>query len=313
MAKKRGTQMNDAIVVMGLKKSYGDVKAVKGIDFTVRKGTLFAFLGPNGAGKSTTIDMLSTQLAPDEGEATINGYALSKQDSEIRKSIGIVFQDSVLDHLLTVKENLYFRAGFYTKDRGKIKRAVMRAADATDINEFIGRPYGKLSGGQRRRADIARALINTPDILFLDEPTTGLDPNTRKNVWQTINTLKKEQGMTIFLTTHYMEEAAKADYITIMNQGEIQASGTPIELKEKYTFDSIRIVPKEMEAAKKLLAQTNTEYKIKGKELVIKLRHTIDAVPIIEQLKSIIAGFEVVRGSMDDVFLNITGEGKPER
>ena len=299
--------MNQIIEVQGLKKSFGNVDAVNGIGFYVEKGSLFAFLGPNGAGKSTTIDILSTQLRPDAGEVHISGCTLGKDDDAIRAKIGIVFQDSVLDPLLTVKENLFLRGSLYGMDRETLKNAVLTAAHTADVMEFYNRPYGKLSGGQRRRADIARALVNTPEILFLDEPTTGLDPQTRHKVWNTISLLQKERSMTIFLTTHYMEEAARADYITIMDHGKIMASGTPARLKEQYTKDVLKMTPKDGAALADCLARGGIAFERAGGDFIVRLSHTIDAVDIINDCREHISGMEVRRGTMDDVFLNITG------
>ena len=236
--------MGNIIEVSGLKKSYGNVRAVKGIDFSVDRGTLFAFLGPNGAGKSTTIDMVCTLLAPDFGKVVIDGFMLGKDDAAIRGIIGVVFQGHVLDPLLTVRENLLTRARFYGITGGRAREAANAAAVAAGAAEFADRRYGKLSGGQKRRADIARALVNTPKILFLDEPTTGLDPKTKGDVWRTITELQRETGMTVFLTTHYMEEAA-ADYITIVDNGEIAVHGTPYELEKRYSTDTMRLKPKD--------------------------------------------------------------------
>lgn len=299
--------MNKIIEVSNLKKSYGTVEAVKGIDFYVEQGKLFAFLGPNGAGKSTTIDIICTLLKPNSGDVVIDSHILSKEDDKIREKIGVVFQDSVLDPLLTVKENLYTRAKFYSIEKNKIKDVVYNAANAADVLEFIDRPYGKLSGGQRRRCDIARALVNTPKILFLDEPTTGLDPQTRKSVWNTISNLQKEYGMTIFLTTHYMEEAANADYIIIIDNGKISAKGTPNELKEEYSSDAIKIKANKIEDLKDKLENINIAYTEKKDIIEIKLKHTKEALPIIKEVESFIESFEVIRGNMDDVFINITG------
>ena len=231
------------IDVSDLKKRYGNVEAVKGIDFYVNEGELFAFLGPNGAGKTTTIDILCTLLKPDKGRVRINNYVLGEQDDKIRKNIGVVFQDSILDNLLTVKENMYTRGSFYGLSSKELAAAVEKASKAAGVENFISRPYGKLSGGQRRRADIARALVNTPKILFLDEPTTGLDPQTRKSVWNTIRDLQQGTEMTVFLTTYYMEEAANADYVAIIDNGLISAKGTPAELMAKYSTDTLRLVP----------------------------------------------------------------------
>ena len=299
--------MEKIIEVSGLRKSYGAVQAVAGIDFYVEKGSLFAFLGPNGAGKSTTIDMISTQLAPDAGQVMVDGHELGRDDGAIRAEIGIVFQDSVLDALLTVRENLMLRGSLYGMRKDALRDAVASAAFTADVMGFWNRPYGKLSGGQRRRADIARALVNTPQVLFLDEPTTGLDPQTRRKVWDTIRLLQKERNMTIFLTTHYMEEAAQADYITIMDHGRILAKGTPAYLKENYTRDMLKITPKKEEALHALLDHEGIEFQKTGGDFVVRLRHTADAIGIIDKCRDEIAGLEVRRGTMDDVFLNITG------
>ncbi len=300
--------MGKIIEVKNLKKSYGEVKAVKGISFYVETGKLFAFLGPNGAGKSTTIDILCSLLPLDEGEATVCGCALGREDDQIRKNIGVVFQHSVLDALLTVRENLSYRAGLYNRSRREISQAVRNAAVATDVMGFIDRPYGKLSGGQKRRADIARALVSTPKILFLDEPTTGLDPQTRKNVWNMIQNLKEEKGMTIFLTTHYMEEAAGSDYVIVIDDGEIAAKGTPAELKSQYAQDLLHIISRDEEALRALLDKAGQKYQTEGNHLVVRLPSTMSALPILDQCREYISGFEVTQGTMDDAFLQITGK-----
>jgi multidrug/hemolysin transport system ATP-binding protein len=234
--------MDKIIEVSGLHKSYGNVHAVKGIDFYVESGKIFALLGPNGAGKSTTIDIICTFLKPDKGSVTVDGNVLGKDDNAIRMIIGAVFQDNLLDDLLTVEENLRVRGSFYGIKGERLKESLRKAAEVTGVGDLLRRPYGKLSGGQRRRCDIARALINTPKILFLDEPTTGLDPQTRKNVWETVSNLQKSTGMTVFFTTHYMEEASDADYVIIIDNGIIAAKGTPADLKEKYSSDKLSLV-----------------------------------------------------------------------
>ncbi len=302
--------MSDIITVSSLKKSYGKVKAVKGIDFSVKKGSLFAFLGPNGAGKSTTIDILCTLNKYDDGVVTIAGFDLKHNADKIRNSIGVVFQDNLMDKKLTVRENLMIRAGFYYKTKVERKKAVDEAAKYSDIEEFIDRDYGTLSGGQRRRVDIARALLNAPQILFLDEPTTGLDPQTRKHIWETVERLQNENNMTIFLTTHYMEEAAKADYVVVMDDGLIVAQGTPYELKEKYSFEHIKIKTKtnKGDIVKEYLNQKKLEW-IETSEFVdVKIKSTMDSLSILQPITDNIESFEVLYGTMDDVFLNITGK-----
>ena len=276
------------IRVEGLSKTYGNIEAVKNISFMVKEGSLFSFLGTNGAGKSTTINVLTTLLAKTSGTVTVGGYDVERNAAEVRNLNGVVFQDSVLDNMLTVLENLMIRGSLYGLYGAALKRAVDNAVKVTDIFEFASRPYGKLSGGQRRRVDIARALIHTPKILFLDEPTTGLDPKTRRDIWLMIRNLQKSAGMTVFLTTHYMEEAAESDDIVVIHKGEIKAQGTPVELKTQYCTDLLKI--------------TLTD----GGYIEHELAKTVDAFPIIEQYKDNIANVEIINGTLDDVFLNLT-------
>lgn len=304
--------MKKIIEVENFVKNYGDVEAVKGISFYVEQGKLFSFLGPNGAGKSTTIDTLCTLMDFDNGKITINGLDLKKQAQDIRKIIGVVFQDSVLDDLLTVRENLLIRAGLYLQNKSAIKHVVDEVASMIELKEFINRPYGKLSGGQRRRADIATALLHQPKILFLDEPTTGLDPQTRLAVWETVKRLQVESGMTVFLTTHYMEEATDSDYIIVIDHGEIAAKGTPQELKTQYSSDSLRIAPNNDDAAKLIqqwLLDVGMEYYVaEGDIIIVKLPDTMASIAILENCKQHIASFQVLQGSMDDAFIGITGK-----
>ena len=299
---------NKIIEVRQLQKSYKDVKAVNGIDFYVEEGELFAFLGLNGAGKSTTIDMLCTFLKLDRGSIKINNYEVGKDDEKIKSLVGVVFQESVLDELLTVKENLITRSKLYNMSKDEFNKNLEEIADITGIREIINRQYRKLSGGQRRRVDIARALINKPKILFLDEPTTGLDPKTRKNVWDMIRTLKKDNNMTVFLTTHYMEEASKADYIVVMDKGVIAAKGTTDELKEKYAKDKMIIYfdDEKSDFIENYLKENNYEFFIQNNNITIEINTTLDSIKIIDDFRIYINSFEVIKGSMDDVFLNIT-------
>jgi multidrug/hemolysin transport system ATP-binding protein len=300
--------MDKIIEVQNLHKSYGTVHAVRGIDFYVEKGKLFAFLGPNGAGKSTTIDIICTFLKQDSGSVLVDNYTLGEDDTEIRNIIGAVFQDGLLDDLLTIEENLKIRGGFYGLKGQELKQAVKHVAELTGITELLKRPYRKLSGGQRRRCDIARSLIHTPKILFLDEPTTGLDPQTRKSIWETIVDLQKSSNMTVFLTTHYMEEANSADYVIIIDTGEIVAKGTPAELKEKYSHDKLIFACKDTEVVGSVLTGLNVEYTIKVDTVEVFLSSTLDSLPIIEACRNSIIGFEVVKGTMDDAFIEITGK-----
>ncbi len=291
--------------VKDLVKSYGTLKAVKGISFKVEKQAFFAFLGPNGAGKSTTINMISTLLEKDGGSISINGHLIGKNDNAIRKEIGIVFQTSMLDDLLSVKENLEIRGRFYEMSKAKLKSQIKKLTEELSMGNFIDQKYGKLSGGQRRRADIARALINEPSLLILDEPTTGLDPKTREEVWTYIEELRSRQ-MTIFLTTHYMEEAAKASHVTIINQGEIVAEGTPTELKRKYSFDRVRLSGKKTKI-KAVLKERNIPFVLKDDVIEIK-QSSLDSIELLTILRSNLESFEVLQGSMDDVFITLTGK-----
>lgn len=300
--------MDKIIEVKNLSKSYGSIKAVKGISFYVEKGKLFAFLGPNGAGKSTTIDIICTFLKKDSGNIVIDGLELGKDDDEIRGRIGAVFQDGLLDNLLTVEENLMIRGGLYKNKKEDLKAAVDEIAEIMGITEILKRPYGKLSGGQRRRCDIARALINKPQILFLDEPTTGLDPQTRKSVWETIQRLQKSNNMTLFLTTHYMEEAAEADYVIIIDEGQIAAKGTPAFLRETYAKDKLSLMCRDVKTVSGLLAQKNIENVIISDCVCVELKETMEALQIIQDVKEYITGFEVTAGTMDDAFIGITGK-----
>ena len=299
--------MQYVIEVRDLKKSYGKVQAVKGISFEVKSGSMFAFLGPNGAGKSTTIDALCTLTKYDEGQIEIAGFSMDRNPEKIRQSIGVVFQDSVLDRNLSIKDNLSLRAGFYYHNKKQIQQAVREAAEYAEVTEFLDRPYGRLSGGQRRRADIARALLNTPQILILDEPTTGLDPQTRQHVWATIRRLQKEKNMTIFLTTHYMEEAVEADQVVIMDHGEIVAKGTPYELKCKYAYDRLRIKAKNEKKMEKYLNGKGMKWEKRDEILDVRVENTMDLFDLITPVKDQVESLEAMHGTMDDVFLNITG------
>lgn len=299
--------MENIIEVHNLKKDYGNIEAVKGINFDVKSGSFFAFLGPNGAGKSTTIEMMCTFLTPSSGEIKIGQYKVGKDNEKIREMIGVVFQNNVLDDLLTVEENLRLRGGLYEKNKGNLQELMQEAMEVTNITDLKDRPYGELSGGQRRRADLARGLIHRPKVLFLDEPTTGLDPQTRQQVWKTIKEMQQENNLTIFLTTHYMEEAAQADKIMIIDHGEIQEEGTPSQLKEKYAKNKLVLTPKDQTLSEKLEAN-NVSFEKTGDSLTIYLESTLDAVALSEKYVKDIESYEVLKGSMDDVFLNVTGK-----
>ena len=297
----------DIITVHGFEKSYGDFKAVKGISFSVREGSLFAFLGPNGAGKSTTIDTLCTLLACQKGDIRIAGYQLGKDDKKIRESIGVVFQQSLLDASLTVKDNLFLRGAFYGLSGSDLKARIAEVAKFTGVDSILGKKYGRMSGGQVRRADIARALINRPKLLFLDEPMTGLDPKTREDIWKMLFQMKNEMGMTIFLTTHYMEEAAQADDVVIIKKGEIVEEGTPAYMKDKYTEDHLVAYGYD-ENLKADLEKAGRSVEEKNDELWILVDGKEDVLALIEMIKDRIGFFEVRMGTMDEMFINIVGE-----
>lgn len=298
------------INVVHLKKYFKEVQAVNDISFQVQKGELFGFLGINGAGKSTTINMLCTLLAPTAGEAEICGYRLGREDDQIRRKIGVVYQGNCLDERLTVKENLMLRGALYEKNSSRLKSQVLNVCELLELGDIYDRSFAKLSGGQKRRCEIARALINAPEILFLDEPTTGLDPATRKNVWKKVAQLRKETDMTVFLTTHYMEEAAKATNIAILDSGQLKEQGTPYYLKERYAKDRLVLIPKDGQTEQlwKKLADENIPYKQKDVYAAVELENSMAALPILQRMERLLEGFELVQGSMDDAFLNVTGK-----
>lgn len=307
--------MEEVIKVNHLKKYYQDVKAVDDISFSVERGEFFGFLGVNGAGKSTTINMLCTLQEPTEGQAWVNGLQLGKENEDIKKHIGVVYQGNCLDKMLTVKENLLLRGSLYETDREKLKKNLARVTEILELSDVLKRPFGKLSGGQKRRCEIARALMHTPTILFLDEPTTGLDPATRKSVWETVHMLQKEMKMTVFLTTHYMEEAAKADHIGIMSRGHFVEYGTPFSLKEKYARDKLYLIPQKhsWQTIQSYLANEGLKYSATEEGILLKIDSTMSSLPLLERMKEMIQGFEVIQGTMDDVFLNVTKEAENEK
>ena len=296
------------IEIKNLTKQYGTYKAVNNLSFEVGDGKMLGFLGVNGAGKSTTINMLSTILKHDGGEAIINGYALGKDDRKIRETIGVVYQQNVLDERLTVKENLSIRARLAGVDKIKFDKRLNELSRLLDLDEIRDKRYKVLSGGQKRRCEIAAALIHAPKILFLDEPTTGLDPATRIEVWNAVKSLREDKNMTVFLTTHYMEEAAAADQIVIIDKGVKMAEGTPIELKQKYAKDRLKIYfnKEKEEEIRKALSGCDFYGQAYGADITIK--DSFESIDIVGRIRPYIDGFEVIAGNMDDVFLNVTKE-----
>ena len=293
------------IEVKDLTKKYGTHQAVDGISFDVKEGELFAFLGENGAGKSTTINILCTILEKSSGSIRICSHELGKEDDQIRKNIGIVFQNSVLDDKLTVKENLYTRGSYYGLSKKQIEERLRDFYDVFELGEIMKSKYDQLSGGQRRRVDIVRALLNCPRILFLDEPTTGLDPRSRKIVWDYIDYLRREKGLTIFLTTHYMEETRDADRVVILDKGKIIARGTPTELKSNYASSKLFWYAEKSEENDSVAASIDPEYCYDADHY--KILFGGDIISRISNYREKIRDLEIIKGSMDDVFLNLTG------
>ena len=297
--------MDIILSVKNLVKSYKDIIAVDDISFDVKRGSLFAFLGPNGAGKSTTINVITTLLNKDSGDVRLNDQTDEKY---FREKIGVVFQNNVLDDVLTVKENLLYRGALYLKTKEKVLERYEELSEFLNLKEFENQRFKTLSGGQKRRTEIARALFANPELLLLDEPTTGLDPETRQIVWKVIQKLQKEKGITIFLTTHYMEEAANADHVVIINKGKIMVQGTPAYLKEKFSFDRIKVVPFDKEKFIEKLKSIKRAYEKIADQFIITVEDTKDTLTLISEIKDHIKQFEVVKGSMDDVFINVVGK-----
>lgn len=295
---------NNIIEIENLSKSFKDVNAVSDLSFSVKKGELFAFLGVNGAGKSTTISIICNQLKKDSGKIVIDGVDIDKNSESINSKLGVVFQASVLDGFLTVYGNLKNRAALYGIYGKEFEKRLDELSDILNFKDLLKRSVKKLSGGQRRKIDIAKALFHHPKILILDEPTTGLDPQTRKNIWNVINKLRKEEQITVLLTTHYMEEAADADYVVIIDSGKKVASGTPLELKNKYTGDFITLYNVKEEDVIKL----GFPYEVIRDAYRIAIPDTKTASNLIIEHQDIFNDFEITKGKMDDVFLQVTGK-----
>ncbi|MFA4639636.1 ATP-binding cassette domain-containing protein [Pyrococcus kukulkanii] len=303
-----------AIEVKDLVKKYGDFTAVKGISFKVKKGEIFAFLGPNGAGKTTTVHVLTTLLKPTSGKAIVAGHDVVKEPMEVRKKIGIVFQDPSVDRELTAYENMYIHGRIYGLGGRELKEKIERLLKFVELWKFKDRPVKYFSGGMQRRLEIARALLHEPEILFLDEPTIGLDPQTRARIWDYIKTMKEEHDMTIFLTTHYMDEAEQlADKIAIIDHGKIIAEGTAEELKKLVGNDIIYL---RLESPKEELKCLKADF-IRGCKLLpdgrvrIDVENATEALPKLFELaqRSGVKILEVTyhRPTLNDVFLHLTG------
>lgn len=296
---------NNVIEISNLCKDFGDVKAVNDLSFSVKRGELFAFLGVNGAGKSTTINIMCGQLSKDSGSIIIDGKDIDKDLSAIKSELGVVFQGSMLDNALSVYDNLQSRAALYGIVGNDFKTRLDELSTLLSFKDILKRPYGKLSGGQRRRIDIARSLLHKPKILILDEPTTGLDPQTRTLLWNVISDLRKNEKITVFLTTHYMEEAADADYVIILDSGKISAKGTPLELKNTYTGDFITVY----NATENSIASLGADYEqIRPNVFRLSVPNTKAATELIVKNPELFTDYEITKGKMDDVFLAVTGK-----
>lgn len=299
--------MNSIIEVKNLIKNYKDVEAVRDISFNVEEGSFFAFLGVNGAGKSTTINILCTVLEKTSGSVVIGGNDLDREPFKIKELIGIVFQGSVLDKQLTVRENLTSRAAYYGLSKAETKERIAQLSATFELNEILNRRYERLSGGQKRRVDIARALLNRPKLLFLDEPTTGLDPATRSKVWEIIHKLRREYGLTVFLTTHYMEETALCDKVVIIDAGRIAAAGTPHELKQQFAGNRLLWYTPQTERSDELLRTNGLTFEYHLDCYRVPMESSEQATALLKRCGEI-TDYEFIKGNMDDVFLAVTGK-----
>lgn len=300
--------MNKMIEVEHFTKRYGDFTAVEDISFTVDEGSIFAFLGPNGAGKTTTISTLCTILDKTEGDIKINGHDVAKEKALVRKDIGIVFQDSTLDEKMTVEENLKYHCAFYKVPKKEVANRINSVLDLVELADWKRAVVGSLSGGMKRRVEIARGLVHYPKVLFLDEPTTGLDPQTRANVWEYIQKLQKQKNITIFLTTHYMDEAEVCSKIVVMDHGKIIVHDTPENLKKQYTSIEIKAVCSETEMLQSALINRNIPYHTNENTIIFQTKQPSEALEILSECKEKIIDFEVKKGTLNDVFLAITGK-----
>ncbi|QOX62663.1 ATP-binding cassette domain-containing protein [Anoxybacterium hadale] len=300
--------MNSIIEVKNFTKKYGDFMAVNDISFNVEEGTIFAFLGPNGAGKSTTINTLCTIFEKTTGSLSINGYDVTTQKSEVRSSIGVVFQDSTLDAKMTIEENLKMHCVFYDIPRREVEERIQFVLKLVDLLDERKKPVAALSGGMKRRVEIARGLIHYPKVLFLDEPTTGLDPQTRAHIWEYILKLQKERNITIFLTTHYMEEAEICNKIAIIDNGVIVAHDTPYALKKTYTKDTAYITTKNSSELEEQLVRHDLNYEKKDGYYKVEAEKIDCLLQVLSIHKEHITNIEIKKGTFNDVFLEITGK-----
>ncbi|EIF6131535.1 ABC transporter ATP-binding protein [Listeria monocytogenes] len=291
-------------------KNFGKVEAVKGINLEVEKGSLFAFLGENGAGKSTTLSMICTESEPTSGEIFIADEKLTfKNRKSFRQKLGVVFQENVLDDLLTVRENLYNRASLYGKTKAEITERLALVSSIMGIEDILNRRFEKLSGGQKRRAEIARAIMHDPEILLLDEPTTGLDPKTRVSVWKIIDYLREELGMTVFLTTHYLEEAKDADQLAVIHKGKIIAQGTPANIRSRFSVDKIFFYDAKVAELQTIIEKINLTFKVTKETMRVDvINQDVEILAILNQTAGLYGSFEVIKGNLDDAFISMIKE-----
>lgn len=298
------------IKLINVVKKFGKIEAVKGINLEVEKGSLFAFLGENGAGKSTTLSMICTESEPTSGEIFIDDEKLTFKNRKLfRQKLGVVFQENVLDDLLTVRENLYNRASLYGKTKAEITERLALVSSIMGIEDILNRRFEKLSGGQKRRAEIARAIMHDPEILLLDEPTTGLDPKTRVSVWKIIDYLREELGMTVFLTTHYLEEAKDADQLAVIHKGKIIAQGTPANIRSRFSVDKIFFYDAKVAELQKIMKKMNLPFKVTNRTMRVDvIDENVEILVILNQAIGFYDSFEVIKGNLDDAFISMIKE-----
>ncbi|HHS3294153.1 TPA: ABC transporter ATP-binding protein [Listeria monocytogenes] len=298
------------IKLINVVKKFGKIEAVKGINLEVEKGSLFAFLGENGAGKSTTLSMICTESEPTSGEIFIDDEKLTFKNRKLfRQKLGVVFQENVLDDLLTVRENLYNRASLYGKTKAEITERLALVSSIMGIEDILNRRFEKLSGGQKRRAEIARAIMHDPEILLLDEPTTGLDPKTRVSVWKIIDYLREELGMTVFLTTHYLEEAKDADQLAVIHKGKIIAQGTRANIRSRFSVDKIFFYDAKVAELQKIMKKMNLPFKVTNRTMRVDvIDENVEILAILNQAIGFYDSFEVIKGNLDDAFISMIKE-----
>jgi len=303
------------IEVEGLTKRFGTLTAVDSVSFNVAEGELFAFLGPNGAGKTTTINVLCTLLRPAGGRASVNGYDVVTRRSDVRRSIGLVFQDSTLDEYLTAEQNLRFHAYAYRVPRQVCEQRITELLELVELSDRRKSRVRTFSGGMKRRLEIARGLLHSPRVLFLDEPTLGLDPQTRRHIWEHILALRKQHGLTIFLTTHYMDEAEVAERVGIIDHGRIVALDTPDHLKDAMGGDVITIEARDNDAAAIELSQKFGVSPVRENgTLSFSVPHGDKVLPrVIRTLESPVVAVGLRRPTLEDVFLRLTGHAIREQ